>query len=339
MMSDHDSNLKKEPLLHVEDLVVSFATDDGMVRAVDRVSFDVYPGEILGIVGESGCGKSVTALSLLRLIPSPTGKIEQGRALFKGRDLLSMPIAELRQIRGREIGMIFQEPMTALSPLHRIGSQLVETQQFHRKIGHDAAWKNGVQWLVKVGIPDAEERMYAYPHELSGGMRQRVMIAMVLMMEPALIIADEPTTALDVTIQAQILQLLLEAKSRDTAVMLITHNLGVVWETCSRMLVMYASEMVESGSVEDVFSRPGHPYTEALLKANPGLAGKGQRLDTIPGQVPSPFEKIIGCRFQERCRFVEPRCRAAHPTLDRVGNREVRCVFAQSRASVKGKTS
>lgn len=328
--------LNKEPLLRVEDLVVSFSTDDGLVRAVDGVSFDVYPGEILGIVGESGCGKSVTALSLLRLIPSPPGKIEQGHALFKGQDLLSMPIDALRKWRGREIGMIFQEPMTALSPLHRIGRQMVETQQFHHAISDQAAWANGIHWLTKVGMPDAEERMFAYPHELSGGMRQRVMIAMVLMMEPALIIADEPTTALDVTIQAQILQLLIEAKSRDTAVMLITHNLGVVWETCSRMLVMYASEIVESGPVEHVFAFPGHPYTEALLRANPGLAAKGNRLDTIPGQVPSPFQKISGCRFQDRCAFVEPRCRLIRPSLDLISGRQIRCVLAGKRIKPEG---
>jgi oligopeptide/dipeptide ABC transporter ATP-binding protein len=198
---------------------------------------------------------------------------------------------------------------------------------------------NGIQWLTRVGIPDAADRMYSYPHELSGGMRQRVMIAMVLMMEPALIIADEPTTALDVTIQAQILQLLIEAKSRDTAVILITHNLGVVWETCSRMLVMYASEIVESGPVEKVFAQPGHPYTEALLKANPGLAARGDRLDTIPGQVPSPFHKITGCRFQDRCPFVEPRCRMSHPALDRISEREIRCVLSGQRTQTEGKAS
>jgi oligopeptide/dipeptide ABC transporter ATP-binding protein len=320
-----------EPVLRVEDLVVTFKTDEGFVRAVDHVSFDVQPGEILGIVGESGCGKSVTALSLLRLIPQPPGKIENGRAWFNGRDLISMPVEDLRKIRGREISMIFQEPMTALSPLHRIGRQMVETQQFHSSIDSSSAWKIGVDWLKKVGIPDAEERMYAYPYELSGGMRQRVMIAMALMLEPKLVIADEPTTALDVTIQAQILGLLREMKSRDTAVIFITHNLGVVWEMCSRLLVMYASEIVESGSVEDVFKNPGHPYTEALLKAYPALAVKGQKLETIPGQVPSPIHYPNGCRFESRCPFAFTDCHITHPELKKVRDRFARCLLAEQR--------
>lgn len=320
-----------DPLLRVKDLVVSFKTDEGNLRAVDHVSFDVMPGEILGIVGESGCGKSVTAMSLLRLIPQPPGRIESGSAWFGGRDLLAMPVSELRNIRGREISMIFQEPMTALSPLHRIGRQLVETQQFHLDLDQRTAWRNGVDWLKKVGIPDAEDRMYSYPYELSGGMRQRVMIAMALMLEPKLVIADEPTTALDVTIQSQILQLLKEMKKRDTAVIMITHNLGVVWETCTRVLVMYASEIVESGPIDDVFRQPGHPYTEALLAANPALAGKGTQLETIPGQVPSPIAYPGGCRFRERCRFAFDACRAEHPGLQTFAARNVRCLLAEKR--------
>lgn len=319
------------PLLKVEDLSVSFRTDNGLVRAVDRVSFEVFPGEVLGVVGESGCGKSVTAMSLLRLIPQPPGRIDEGRAWFAGRDLLAMPVEELRAIRGRDISMIFQEPMTALSPLHRIGRQLVETQQFHRQVDRATAWRIGEEWLRKVGIPDASERMYAYPYELSGGMRQRVMIAMALMLEPKLIIADEPTTALDVTIQAQILALLREMKNRDTAVMLITHNLGVVWEMCTRMMVMYASEIVESGPVDQVFARPGHPYTEALLRANPALAEPGGTLDTIPGQVPSPLGYPVGCRFRERCAYAREDCATRHPELEGFGHQSVRCVLARQR--------
>lgn len=322
-----------EPLLRVEDLVVSFATEAGVARAVDGVSFSIMPGEILGVVGESGCGKSVTAMSLLRLIPHPPGRIERGCAWFRGRDLLAMPIDALRRVRGREIGMIFQEPMTALSPLHRIGSQLVEAQQFHGDIGRDQAWAHAVRWLERVGIPDAPDRMYAYPHELSGGMRQRVMIASVLMMEPALIIADEPTTALDVTIQAQILRLLMEAKNRDTAVLLITHNLGVIWETCSRLLVMYASEIVEQGPVEDVFAGPRHPYTRALLKANPAMAVRGGRLETIPGQVPSLLRRPTGCRFADRCPMALDTCRQAAVPLTRAGARSVRCLRADAMES------
>jgi len=292
-------------------------------------------------VGESGCGKSVTALSLLRLIPQPPGRIEQGHAWFGGRDLLTMPVKELRSIRGREISMIFQEPMTALSPLHRIGRQLVETQQFHRDIDTAAAWRVGEEWLRKVGIPDAAERMYAYPYELSGGMRQRVMIAMALMLEPKLIIADEPTTALDVTIQAQILDLLRAMKQRDTAIMLITHNLGVVWEMCNRMVVMYASEIVEEGPVDTLFSRPGHPYTEALLKANPALAAKGGKLESIPGQVPALREAPVYCRFADRCRYAIPACREAHPRLEEAGEagRRVRCIRSSERLEAKGSAS
>ena len=317
-----------EPLLRVEDLVVSFNTEAGTARAVDGVSFSVMPGEILGVVGESGCGKSLTAMSLLRLIPHPPGRIEQGRVWFRGRDLLAMSISDLRRVRGREIGMIFQEPMTALSPLHRVGQQLVEAQRFHGDINRDEAWTHAVRWMEKVGIPDAPERMYAYPHELSGGMRQRVMIASVLMMEPALIIADEPTTALDVTIQAQILRLLMEAKNRETAVLFITHNLGVIWETCSRLIVMYASEIVEQGPVEAVFARPRHPYTRALLKANPALAARGARLETIPGQVPSLLRRPAGCRFADRCPMVQEQCRQAPVALTPEGLRSVRCVRA-----------
>lgn len=331
-MSELSSNIEKnEPLLKVEDLVVSFKTDEGTVRAVDHVSFEIYPGEMLGIVGESGCGKSVTAMSLLRLIPQPPGKIESGSALFGGEDLISMPIEKLHRIRGNDISIIFQEPMTALSPLHRVGRQLVETQQFHRDIDKKTAWQNSVEWLKKVGIPDAEERMYSYPYELSGGMRQRVMIAMALILEPKLIIADEPTTALDVTIQAQILALLKQAKNRDTAVMFITHNLGVVWETCSRMLVMYASEIVESGMVEDLFKNPRHPYTEALLKANPALAEKGSELQTIEGQVPSSLNYPAGCRFKDRCAYATGRCAEAGIPLENNGNSEVRCILNKER--------
>jgi len=328
-----------QPLLKVEDLVVSFKTDEGLVRAVDHVSFEVMPGEILGVVGESGCGKSVTAMSLLRLIPQPPGRIEQGRAWFGGRDLISMPVEDLRNIRGREISMIFQEPMTALSPLHRIGKQMVETQQFHRQIDHQAAWNVSVEWLKKVGIPDADERMYSYPYELSGGMRQRVMIAMALMLEPKLVIADEPTTALDVTIQAQILSLLREMKNRDTAVILITHNLGVVWEMCTRMIVMYASEIVEAGTVDEMFRLPGHPYTEALLKANPALAEKTRKLDTIPGQVPSPLNYPKACRFRERCPYAFAECAIKHPELERHSGRDIRCLLAKERMNAGGAKS
>lgn len=306
-------------LLQIRDLTVAFDTDEGRLRAVDRVSFDIGEAEVLGLVGESGCGKTVTALSILRLIPSPPGRIESGSILFRGRDLLSMPADELRHVRGQAISMVFQDPMTALSPLHRVGEQLVETLQLHRKIGRRAAWSLGVEWLKKVGIPAPVERMDAYPHHLSGGMRQRVMLAMALMLEPALIIADEPTTALDVTIQAQIFNLLLDMKDRSTSVLLITHDMGAVWAMCSRVVVMYAARVVEEGTVESLFHAPLHPYTQGLLRSMPSVQAPGGKLEAIPGQVPSPSSYPKGCRFSDRCPKVFGRCREAEPPLYRRG--------------------
>ncbi len=302
-----------DPLLHIQDLTVQFDTDEGVLTAVDGVSLEVRPGEVLGLVGESGCGKSVTAMSVLRLIPSPPGRIAGGRILFDDRDLLALPIAELRRIRGREISMIFQEPMTALSPLHRVGRQLVETLRLHKDISRSEAWRTGIEWLRKVGVPAAEERMHAYPFQLSGGMRQRVMIAMALMLEPRLVIADEPTTALDVTVQAQILDLMLEMKGTDAALLLITHDMGVIWETCDRVAVMYASRIVETGSRDAVFHTPLHPYTQGLLRAIPGLQPEAERLPTIPGQVPSLIDLPPACAFADRCPFAVERCRTERP--------------------------
>ncbi|MBP7831044.1 MAG: ABC transporter ATP-binding protein [Kiritimatiellae bacterium] len=306
-------------LLQIRDLTVAFDTDEGRLRAADRVSFDIGEGEVLGLVGESGCGKTVTALSILRLIPSPPGRIESGSILFRGRDLLSMPVDELRRVRGQAISMVFQDPMTALSPLHRVGDQLVETLRMHRKIGRRAAWSLGAEWLKKVGIPAPAERMDAYPHHLSGGMRQRVMLAMALMLEPALIIADEPTTALDVTIQAQIFNLLLDMKDRSTSVLLITHDMGAVWAMCSRVVVMYAARVVEEGPAESLFRGPLHPYTQGLLRSMPSAQVPGGRLEAIPGQVPSPLNYPKGCRFSDRCPKVFGRCRQAEPPLYRRG--------------------
>ena len=301
------------PLLQIQNLSVSFRTDEGLIRAADNISLTINRGEVFGLVGESGSGKTVTAMSILRLIPSPPGNIDSGTILFDGRDLLQMPIAELRAIRGRAISVIFQEPMTALSPLHRIGSQLVETLRFHEKIATPAARETARIWLGKVGIPDPDSCLNAYPYQLSGGMRQRVMIAMALMLKPALIIADEPTTALDVTIQAQVLDLMRVMKDADTSVLLITHDMGVIWEMCDRMAVMYAAEVVETGPVPDVFRAPRHPYTQALLESVPALSARRDRLASIPGQVPSPLSYPPGCRFQPRCRHAFDRCTAAHP--------------------------
>lgn len=288
-------------LLDVRNLSVSFHTDEGVFKAVDDVSLHVKRGEIVGLVGESGCGKSVTSLSILKLIPSPPGKIDSGRIYFNGHDLLKLDTAELRQIRGKAISMIFQEPLSALSPLQRIGQQLVETLKLHNDISRKKAWVLAEEWLEKVKIPDAKERMFAYPFQLSGGMQQRVMIAMAMMLQPDLIIADEPTTALDVTIQAKIFSLIKEMRQEKTSILLITHDMGVIWEMCDRVVVMYASRIAEEASKDDIFIKPAHPYTQGLLNSIPKLTADSGRLEAIPGQVPSPFNYPAGCHFRDRC--------------------------------------
>ncbi len=308
-------------VLSVRDLVTTFDTDAGRLTAVDGVSFDVRRGRTLGIVGESGCGKSVTALSIMRLLPQPMGQIRGGRILFEGRDLATLPPAELHRIRGGRIGMIFQEPMTALNPVQPIGRQLSEVFLLHRTKDAADAWRRGTEMLRKVGIPAPEIRMHEYPHQLSGGMRQRVVIAMALACEPAVVIADEPTTALDVTIQAQILEL-MQALQRDLglAVVLITHDLGVIAETCDDVIVMYAGRVAESGPVEAIFDRPAHPYTRGLLDSIPRLEGtRKARLRVIEGMVPSLRDLPAGCRFQNRCPHRIDRCATA-PALEAVGS-------------------
>ena len=307
-------------VLSVRDLVTTFDTDAGRLTAVDGVSFDVRRGRTLGIVGESGCGKSVTALSIMRLLPQPMGRIQGGRILFEGRDLATLPPAELHRIRGGRIGMIFQEPMTALNPVQPIGRQLSEVFLLHRTKDAADAWRRGAEMLRKVGIPAPEIRMHEYPHQLSGGMRQRVVIAMALACEPAVVIADEPTTALDVTIQAQILEL-MQALQRDLglAVVLITHDLGVIAETCDDVIVMYAGRVAESGPVEAIFDRPAHPYTRGLLDSIPRLEGtRKARLRVIEGMVPGLRDLPAGCRFQNRCPHRIDRCATA-PALEAVG--------------------
>lgn len=306
-------------LLEVRELSVEFETDQGSIRAVDGVCFDVRPGEVLGVVGESGCGKSVTAMSLLKLLPVPPARIASGTAMFEGRDLLRLSPGELRSVRGREISMIFQDPMASLSPLHTVGRQLVEAQALHQAAGRSAARAEALRWLQRVGIPDAEARLSSYPFELSGGMRQRVMIAMALMLKPRLVIADEPTTALDVTIQAQIFDLMRELKDDRTSLMLITHDMGVIWDMCDRVLVMYAGRIVEEGPVRDLFAAPRHPYTAGLLRSMPRLKQGGRRLVSIPGQVPSPGDYPPGCRFAARCPHAWDRCRAEAPALFEAG--------------------
>jgi peptide/nickel transport system ATP-binding protein len=309
------------PLLEVRDLKTHFFTEDGVTRAVDGVSFQVEPGETLGIVGESGCGKSVTALSVLRLLPERIGRTVGGSVRFDGIDLLTLSEAEMRDIRGNRIAMIFQEPMTSLNPVLTIGHQIAEALRVHKGMSREKARARARHMLEVVRIPDAQSRIDDYPHQFSGGMRQRVMIAMALACSPKLLIADEPTTALDVTIQAQVLKLIFELKEKTgAAVILITHDLGVVAETCQRVVVMYAGRKVEEASVLELFDRPAHPYTRGLMASVArGRAGaRAKRLQEIPGVVPSLTEPITGCAFAPRCNHAFDRCRRERPNLQDV---------------------
>ncbi len=291
-----------KPLLEVKGLKTYFYTDDGIVRAVDGVDFEVYPGEVLGLVGESGCGKSVTSLSIMRLISRP-GRVDAGEILLDGEDLLKFPEEEMIKVRGNRISMIFQQPQTALNPVFRVGDQLAEVLNIHQNLGKEAGLKRAVSLLKMVGVPDPERRVEAYPHELSGGMAQRVMIAMALACVPELLIADEPTTALDVTIQAQILDLMRAMrKEMNTSVILITHDLGVVAEMAERVAVMYAGEIVEQTDVNALFDEPLHPYTQGLIGSIPVLGEIKERLDVIPGSVPNLVDLPPGCRFAPRCQ-------------------------------------
>jgi peptide/nickel transport system ATP-binding protein len=307
-------------LLEVRNLQTHFRTPDGINRAVDGVSFDVETGQTLAVVGESGCGKSVTAMSILRLIPEPPGKIA-GSITFQGRDLLGLTDAEMRKIRGDDIAMVFQEPMTSLNPVLTVGRQIAETIRLHQGLDRKAAGKRAAEMLALVGIPEPLRRMGEYPHQLSGGMRQRVMIAIALACSPRLLIADEPTTALDVTIQAQILDLMQDLKRRvGAAIMLITHDLGVVAEVAEHVIVMYAGRKVEEAPVRELFRRPKHPYTRGLLGAVPklgsSLAGETARLAEIPGIVPNLKQRLSGCVFAERCASVTDLCRSVAPALE-----------------------
>jgi oligopeptide transport system ATP-binding protein len=303
-------------LLEVNDLRTSFHTREGVVRAVNGVSFSVEKGQTLGIVGESGSGKSVTCYSLLDLIPKPPGRIESGQAMFDGRDLLKMSRPELNQIRGKRVAMIFQDPMTSLNPYLRIQDQLIEPLLIHENMSKAAAIKRGIQALDDVGVSDAAKRIRQYPHEFSGGMRQRVMIAMALITEPELLIADEPTTALDVTVQAQILELVRRLqREHGTAVIWISHDLGVVAGFCEKVQVMYAGRIVESGPVEAIYQSPAHPYNRALQNSIPALQGKGQELYTIPGMPPDLTKPLAGCAFADRCEFAKDICREESPEL------------------------
>jgi len=321
------------PLLEVKDLHTYFDIEGNKAWASAGVSFQVHPNEFLGIVGESGSGKSVTALSIMRLIPDPPGCIDSGQVLFEGRDLLHIPIEEMRKVRGKDIAMIFQEPMTSLNPVLTIGRQVTESVLLHEEITNEEGRQRAVEVLTHVGIPDAEKRLNDYPHQFSGGMRQRVMIAMALICHPKLLIADEPTTALDVTIQAQILDLMqaLQDKREGSSTILITHDLAVVAETCDRVIVMYGGKIQESASTKELFDDPQHPYTRGLIGSIPHESSKGKPLYTIPGNVPSIMDFPTGCRFSTRCELVEERCRTEEPELIEISpGREVRCHLVEA---------
>ena len=322
-------------LLEIDGLVTEFATEHGRVRAVDGVSFAVPKGKTVGVVGESGCGKSVTALSIMRLVADPPGKIAGGRVLLDGTDLLALPEREMRARRGKSLSMIFQEPMTSLNPVFTVGEQVAEAVRAHEKASRAAARARAVEMFRLVGIPAPEERVRAYPHQLSGGMRQRVMIAMALACRPKLLIADEPTTALDVTIQAQILELLGRLQRElDMAVLLITHDLGVVAETCDEVVVMYAGRIVEAAPTAALLAAPRHPYTAGLLASVPRLDDSGDRLNEIPGMVPPLHARPPGCKFQDRCPRVQDRCRAEEPALEeQAPGHRVRCFYPVTEAA------
>ena len=321
-----------EPLLQIQGLKTHFKTDDGWLHAVDGVDIDIHAGQTVCVVGESGCGKSVTAKTVLKLIDMPPGRIAAGRVLWKGRDLVPLPDEAMQKIRAKEIAIIFQEPMTSLNPVFTVGEQIAESVRLHEGVSRQAAMDRAVEMLGLVRIPTPQRRVHDYPHQFSGGMRQRVMIAIALACNPQLLIADEPTTALDVTIQAQILDLMQELKDRlGMAVMLITHAMGVVAEVAQRVVVMYAGKVVEEASVEDLFARPRHPYTQGLIRSIPRIdtaAIHKVRLEAIPGTVPKLIEPAEGCRFAGRCSFARAECRMATPPLREVApGHKVACIL------------
>jgi peptide/nickel transport system ATP-binding protein len=330
--------MSNRSVLEVKNLRTSFFTDNGEVAAVDDIDFHINEGEILGIVGESGCGKSVTSLSIMGLVPYPAGKIVGGQILYKGEDLTKASERRMRQIRGNDITMIFQEPMTSLNPLFTIGNQIMEAIRLHNKWSKQQVKERAIEILELVGLPRAEKLLNDYPHQLSGGMRQRVMIAMAMVCNPQLLIADEPTTALDVTIQSQILKLMKQLNNEyKTAIMLITHDLGVVAEVCQRVIVMYAGKIVEEGDIETIFKNPNHPYTIGLIKSVPDVREKVERLYSIPGNVPKPGSIKEGCRFAARCEHAFERCFSETPKLYQTGEgQKVRCFLHEfQKESVK----
>ncbi|HKL75562.1 MAG TPA: ABC transporter ATP-binding protein [Halanaerobiales bacterium] len=314
------SSDKREKLLEINNLTTCFDTDNGKITAIEDISFDLYKGESLGILGESGCGKSVTALSMMGLLPEGVGYVENGEIIFNGENLLNLSNKQLRSYRGNKMSMIFQEPMTSLNPVFKVKKQLLEVYETHLGLNKKEGMERAVDILDMVGIPDPEENIDKYPYQLSGGMRQRVMIAIALACQPELLIADEPTTALDVTIQAQILKLMKELKQEvDTSIMLITHDLGVIAQMVERVLVFYAGQVVERAKISDLFNEPKHPYTEGLIRSIPRVGKKRKRLDTIPGIVPSPFDFPEGCRFEPRCEQSMDICAEKQPIETDVG--------------------
>ena len=320
------------PLLEIKDLKVHFKTDDGWLHAVDGVDIAIDRGETVSVVGESGCGKTVTAMTVLKLVPMPPGRIAGGQVLWQGKDLVTASNEEMRRIRAKEIAIVFQEPMTSLNPVSSVGEQIAESLRLHEGLGRKAALERAVEMLALVRIPTPQRRVNDYPHQFSGGMRQRVMIAIALACNPKLLIADEPTTALDVTIQAQILDLLSELKERlGMAILLITHAMGVVAEVAQRVVVMYAGMVVEEATVEELFANPRHPYTQGLIRSIPRIdtaALHKVRLEQIPGTVPKLIEPAAGCRFAPRCKFAAPECTTATPGLrEPVPGHKVRCIF------------
>ncbi|QGU94186.1 ATP-binding cassette domain-containing protein [Clostridium bovifaecis] len=322
-------------LLEVKNLKTQFKTKNGVVNAVNGVSFQVNEGEVVAVVGESGSGKSVTSLSIMRLIPNPPGEIVEGELVFEGEDLLKKNKREMQDIRGNKISMIFQEPMTSLNPVFTIEKQLCETLMRHKNLNKKEAVKEAVKMLELVGIPSPGKRVKDYPHQMSGGMRQRIMIAMALACNPKLLIADEPTTALDVTIQAQILDLMLNLKNKfGTSILLITHDLGVVAETADKVVVMYCGQVVEKGSVKDIFEKPLHPYTEGLLMSIPKIDDEKEKLFVIEGVVPNPLNLPKGCAFSTRCTKCMDRCKEEGPDLVEVGERKVRCFLYSEKGEV-----
>ncbi len=329
--------MANEKLVELRNLKTYFYTEEGVCKAVDGVDFEIYPGETLGVVGESGCGKSVTSLSVMRLIPEPPGRIVDGEILFKGKDLTKLNQAEMRKIRGNEISMIFQEPMTSLNPVFTIGDQIAEAIIIHKHVSRKEAMEQAVDMLAKVGIPLPEQRVKEYPHQLSGGMRQRVMIAMALSCNPELLIADEPTTALDVTIQAQILELMNSLKDKfNMSIMMITHDLGVIAEISDRVAVMYAGKIVEYTDVKTLFDEPKHPYTWGLMNSIPRMDKEVKRLTAIPGIVPSSLDFPEGCKYNTRCPLADEKCIAEEPEIKEVKKgHKVRCWHSKKLEELK----